>query len=183
MAKRQVNSLASDPAKALFIQNEAIPEMTPLDGMNYVDVGFEICEAMTEVCNVKYSDINGATKMSGLWRLGLKGPNSHLARASILASGLELRGHMIPVLSKNPFHINGQETNRLVISNLPFSVSNDALKGALVDLGLQLGSSEIKWEMYKDSKRNLTGFKNGKRVIHIAPQTSIAEEDQSCRHV
>ena len=170
MAKQQqVNSVASGPAKALFIQNEAIPEMTPLDGMNYVDVGFEICEAMTEVCNVKYSDINGATKISGLWRLGLKGPNSHLARASILASGLELRGHMIPVLSKNPFHINGEESNRLVISNLPFSVSNDALKGALIDLGLQLGSSEIKWEMYKDSKRNLTGFKNGKRVIHIAP--------------
>ena len=166
MSSRQVNTIA----KAMFIKNEAIPPMSPLDGLRYVDVGFELCEAMTQVRNVKYSDIEGTMKISGLWRLCLKpGPNAQLARASILANGLDLRGHMIPVLSENPFLINGQESNRLVISNLPFSVSNDAVKGALVDLGLQLGSSEVKWEMYKDSNKKMTGFKNGKRVIHIAP--------------
>ena len=170
MAKRDgTEKVNLPPAKTLFIRPSALPPMTPSAGKKYVDVGFELCEAMRMVKNVQPFNINGATKIRGLWRLDLKGENSLIARASILATGLSLRGHMVPVLSENPNLVDGQETSRLIITNLPFSVSNDALKSALIETGFQLGSSHVQWEMYRDDANDLSTYKNGKRYIYIAP--------------
>lgn len=157
------------PAKTLFVRPSALPTMTASPGKKYVDVGYEICEAMRMVKNVKPYNVNGSTKIRGLWRLDLKGENSHLARASILASGLTIRGHMVPVLSRNPNLVDGEETSRLYITNLPFSVSNDAVKSALMELGLQLGSEGVQWEMYRNDANDMSSYKNGKRYIYIAP--------------
>ena len=158
------------PVKTLFIKPSALPPMTASPGKKYVDVGYEICEAMRAIKNVQPFHINGSTKIRGLWRLDLiQGESAHIARASILASGLSMRGHMVPVLSENPNLVNGEETSRLYVSNLPFSVSNNALKSALIEIGLQLGSSEIQWEMYRDEKNDMSAYKNGKRYIYIAP--------------
>ena len=52
-----------------------------------------------------------------------------------------MSGHSVPVLGENPFLVNGQETARLVIKNLSKSISMDALKIALVELGVQFGES------------------------------------------
>ena len=142
--------------------------MPLLDGQKYPNIGYELCEAMLQVRNVRYSNIHGSTKIKGLWRLDLQGPDGHLARASILANGLTVRGHMISVMGDNPYLMDGTETNRLTISNLPLSVSNDAVKSVLVDMGLKLPEN-LKWDMYRDNAGNQTSFKNGKRFVYIPP--------------
>ena len=152
----------------MFVYNDSLPAMPLLEGQKYPNVGYEICEAMQQVRNVRYSNINGATKIKGCWRLDLKGQNAHLARASILANGLSIRGHMISVMGENPFLVDGRETNRLTISNLPLSVSNDAVKSVLLDMGLRF-SENLKWDMYRDNAGNQTSFKNGKRFVYIPP--------------
>ena len=45
----------------------------------------------------------------------------------------------------------------------------DALKIALVELGVQFGESQIKWDMIRDYQGKLTSFKNGNRFVYIAP--------------
>ena len=157
------------PAKAMFVWPSAIPKLELRPKNKYIDIGYELCDAMKKVRNVSPNDINGCTKINGLWRLCLKGDRSQIARASILANGLSLNGHMVPVMGTNPRLVDGRETSRLNITNLPLSISNEAVKCALIDLGLRFGDSEIQWEMYRDFDRNMTNFKNGRRYINIAP--------------
>ena len=157
------------PAKAMFVWPSAIPKLELRPKNKYIDIGYELCDAMKQVRNVSPNDINGCTKINGLWRLCLKGDRSQIARASILANGLSLNGHMVPVMGESPRLIDGRETSRLTITNLPLSISNEAVKCALIDLGLRFGNSEIQWEMYRDFDRNMSNFKNGRRYINIAP--------------
>ena len=155
--------------KALFVKPSSLPAMDPLPGKKYANIGFEICDAMNQVREVRSGDVSGTTKINGVWRLCLKGANARIARASILAHGLTIKGHMIPVLNENPNLVDGQETSRLTITNLPFSVSNEALKTALIGIGVTFGKKDLRWDMYRDNQGGMTDYKNGKRWVYIVP--------------
>ena len=160
MADRSVKGKTNpeDTFPTLFIPKNHIPEFgTPVYGLEI----YKAIETVTGKCDKSEC----VQKIGGMWRVTLKDSS---ARSSLLTKGINIRGHSVTVLSKNPFlSADGQETTRLKINNLPYSVSNETIKGKLRSLGVEL-CGEIEWELYKDDKK-LTSCKTGSRFIKIAP--------------
>ena len=142
----------------LFLPSKALPS-TPSRPI----FGLEICKEMAKV--VGETHVDGAMKISGLWRLQVKDRTS---RNTLLRTGISLRGTAVTLLGKNPFLVDGEEAMKLIISNIPFSVSNDSIKQALVGKGIKV-AGEMQWEKYRETGGGLTSYKTGKRFIHIAP--------------
>ena len=113
--------------------------------------GLEICKAMAKITGEL--DAICVQKREGLWILTAK---NKADRTKILLTGLEIRGHSIAVLSKSPRLLNGEQTIRLNISNIPYEVPDADLKDALDHLGIKFGQG-IQYEFYKDEKNNFTG--------------------------
>ena len=105
-------------------------------------------------------------KIRGLWRLTMK---DSLSRATILTKGLTIRGYHVNVLSKNPFlSPEGEETVRLRINNIPYSVSHETIKNKLKSIGVVF-TNDIQWEMYKDDNKGMLSCKTGRRFVSISP--------------
>ena len=105
-------------------------------------------------------------KVNSTWRITVK---TKKVRADILTKGLVVRGHSVQVLSKNPHLIDGQEAIRLMISNIPYEVSEQEIKKALTPLGLKFGS-ELHWEYYfEPNNASVCKVKSGKRYVFIKP--------------
>ena len=121
----------------LFVSANALPAVTSPDFIG----GLEICRAMEKVVGV--GNVDGSIRISGLWRLQVKNEKS---RTVLLTQGISIRGLNITVLSKNPYLVDNQESVKLIVGNLPFSISNEEIKQALISNGAKavffLSSSE-----------------------------------------
>ena len=150
----------------LFIIANSLPATQSTDFVG----GLELCKAMEDV--VGFGNVEGSIRISGLWRLQVR---NEKARATLLTHGLTIRGVHVTVLSKNPYMVDDQETVKLIVGNLPFSISNEEIEKTLVSLGAKL-ASKMMWEHYREPKDpgnpnkipGLTSFKNGRRFIFIA---------------
>ena len=156
----------------LFVSANALPAVTSTDFIG----GLEICRAMEKVVGV--GNVDGSIRISGLWRLQVKNEKS---RTVLLTQGISIRGLNITVLSKNPYLVDNQESVKLIIGNLPFSISNEEIKLSLISNGAKAVST-IKWEHYRELKDpsdpdkipGLTSFKTGRRFCYIAkPSTPL----------
>lgn len=127
--------------------------------------GLEIKRAMEDVIG-KQTDIECVQKCNGNWRLILWDPKD---RALLLTTGISIRGFIVTLLGRNPNHINGKEGVRLILSNIPYSISNEEVVKGLHKIGVTVGSSELKWEQYKDENRKMLGTKTGRRFVLIEP--------------
>ena len=147
-----------DTFPTIFIPKNHIPEFgAPVYGL-------EIYKAI-EIVTGKCDKSECVQKIGGMWRVTLK---DNLSRSALLTKGLNIRGHSVTVLGKNPFlSADGEETIRLKINNMPYSVSNETIKAKLRSIGVEV-CSEMEWELYKDDKK-LTSCKTGSRFIKIAP--------------
>ena len=161
MAASPASKLKSKSGRIMptvFIPSKNLPP--DLKGPIY-KVGNYICEAMADIISCELVD--GAQLYNGTWRLQTK---DFASRAALLTHGLNLLGHSVQCLSKCPYMVDGQETHKLIIGNIPFSVPEDDIKKALTDLGIKLGG-EMHWECYRDRSKNQTSFKSGRRFIYI----------------
>ena len=161
MAASPANNLRSKSGRIMptvYIPSKNLPP--DLKGPIY-KVGNYICESMTDIISRELVD--GAQLYNGTWRLQTK---DYASRAALLTHGLELLGHSVQCLSKCPYMVDGEETHKLIIGNIPFSVPEDDIKKALTDLGIKLGG-EMHWECYRDRSKNQTSFKSGRRFIYI----------------
>ena len=151
-----------DTYPTYFVQVKHLPAFgKPIYGIEM----YHAVEAITGECDRSEC----IQKIDGLWRITVKCAES---RAVLLTKGINIRGHNVTVLSKNPFLVNGEQGVRLTISNLPYSVSNDTIKRRLTAMGV-VTSGKIDWELYHDEKK-LTACKTGKRFIYIArPKTAL----------
>ena len=147
-----------DTYPTLFIPKGNIPSFgTPVYGLEI----FQAVEAVTG----KRDRSECVQKIAGMWRIVLKDGTS---RSTILTRGLNIRGHSVTVLGKNPYlSSDGEETIRLRINNMPYSISNETIKGKLRSIGVEV-CGEMEWELYKDNKK-LTSCKTGTRYINMAP--------------
>ena len=125
--------------------------------------GLEICRALQKITGEL--DAVCVQKIEGLWRITAKSKKTD--RAKILLTGLEIRGHSVAVLSKSPRLLNGLETVRLNISNIPYEIPDADIKDALDQLGIKFGQG-IQYEFYKDEKNNFTKVKTGRRFVNMA---------------
>ena len=87
-----------------------------------------MCIAISKV--IGRGDLLGAQRIGALWRINTQ---TLEARATILASGLVMRGRTVHVQVHNPFMIrasDGEEIpgTKLIISEIPISFSNTALR-------------------------------------------------------
>ena len=120
-------------------------------------------------------------KISGLWRITL---SNELARATLLTTGVSLRGHFVPVLGSNPFLVNGKETIRLSISNFPFAGSSslEVIQRELDTLNVNM-TSKLQYNMYRDTNNKLTNCSNGNMFVYIiAPETPLPKLIKVDRH-
>ena len=131
-----------------------------------LDATYEICLAGAKV--VGSNDIVGCQKIRGLYRLY---PKSVTARARILAEGIKIKGKLIPLSALNPFIVRGSDgkeipSTRLTISEIPISVANSAIEGALIKVGVKL-RSKIMMEGIRDGNGRLTEWLSGRRFAYI----------------
>ena len=150
----------------LFLPVKSLPKTESKDFIG----GLEICRAMETV--VGPNKVDGSIRISGLWRLQV---NDEKSRSLLLRMGLPIRGLNCTVLSKNPYHIGDEESVKLIVGNLPFSIAEDEIRKALISIGVNVGSS-LQWEHYREEKdpnnpekiQGLTSFKTGRRFAYIA---------------
>ncbi|GFR87723.1 interferon-induced helicase C domain-containing protein 1 [Elysia marginata] len=123
------------------------------DGENYTN--YDICLAASK--SIGRQEVGGAQRINSLWRIYVNGPE---ARIKLLSKGLTINGINIEVSSQNPLLLRGSDgkevpTTKLLISDIPISVANEALEAALIKKGLTL-RSKIKMEGIRDPQGKLT---------------------------
>ena len=148
-------SRKSDVTPAVFIVASS------LQNLGAPVYGLEIVRAIQDTGEL--DDIICVQKSQGIWRIT---PKTKSDRTKLLLSGITIRGHAITVLNSSPRLVNGMETIRLNIGNVPYETPDSEVQAALDILGLKFGSS-IQYEFYKDEKKNPTKVKTGRRWVSI----------------
>ena len=128
--------------------------------------GLELKRAMEEVIGKK-SEIECIQKVNGLWRLILW-EKKH--RDLLLQTGLNIRGYTVTLHSRNPYlGKNGEDQVRLLISNVPYSISNEEIIKSLDSIGVTVEVNDVLWENYRDENRGMLKTKTGRRCVFIDP--------------
>ena len=141
----------------LYIKAELVP-----DKCNVV----ELCEACERVTG--HGSIDGATLVNRLWRVL---PFNEVSRAKLLVDGVRIQGKLLKFEGKNPFlHPSGQgecQSTRLIIKNLPFSYSQEAVERNLISSGFKL-RGKLTWMKGRNrSTGHLSDFRDGRRAVFI----------------
>ena len=122
----------------------------------------EVCKAVAKSIECT-SLIEGAQKHKGLWKVYLK---CEEIRAKLLSNGLTLRGKRITLYDKDPRAKEHTVTERIVIKDIPLSVSNDEIYDSLKQIsGDTRFTSPMKYSVERDEDGTRTDFKNGDRFI------------------
>ena len=129
-------------------------------------LGEEICRAAEREVGEK--GIFALQKAGGLLRLY---PQSEAARSRLVLKGFSLRGIRIfptPTSPKRTFSRDGivVQSTRLVISNLPISVSDTDILEEIRAAGYK-PLSALSYDCLRDKNKRLTRFCNGNRSIFV----------------
>ena len=133
--------------------------------------GLEIVRAIQEITG-EIGDVICVQKTQGVWRIN---PKTKSDRAKILLRGITVRGHAITVLGTSPRLVNGLQTIRVNIANIPYEIPDSEVQVALDLLELKFGSS-ILYEFYKDEEKQPTSVKTGRRYVNIVPPSKPLPE-------
>ena len=158
---------------AFFIQNEVISKDDPVELKPY-----EVCMAMSRAIN--RSEIEGAQNVREIWRLYLKTKD---AKAKLLASGISIRNTKVNVFEQNPsatgLTTNANVAEKIIIKDLPLSVSNAEVEEFLQGKeGLNV-TSNVKYSYMRDPDGKLTSFKNGDRFVYaMTPVPVLMRNDK-----
>lgn len=172
---RQPLGLSVEP---LFLQQKDIPASVSVRSL---DISLEASKA------VGREHFLGSQNVRGIWRLYTK---SREKRLELLTKGISLQGKSIPIYEANPRVTNvdnpSVQVEKVVIKDLPISISNDEVKAFLQNKGLNL-TSEPRYSKDRDEDGKLTSFLNGDRYVYaIAPISPVVPPnaviaDQKCR--
>ena len=133
--------------------------------------GLEIVRAIQEITG-EIGDVVCVQKSQGVWR---NNPKTKSDRTKILLGGITVRGHAIAVLGTSPRLVNGLQTIRLNIGNIPYEIPDSEVQVALDLLELKFGSS-ILYEFYKDEDKQPTSVKTDRRYVTIVPPSKPLPE-------
>ena len=141
----------------LYIKAELIPER-----VNVV----EICVACERVTGK--GSIDGATLVNRLWRVLTF---NEVSRAKLLTTGIQLANKLITFEGKNPFlHPSGEgerQSTKLIVKNLPFSYSQEAVERNLVKAGFKVRGKMMWMKGRSRTTGHLTDFRDGRRAVFI----------------
>ena len=148
-----------DIFSTVFIPTRSLPTFDkPIYGLDIVRA--------TDSTTGMIGAIECVQKFHGIWRVTVK---NDIARALLLTRGISLRGHYVAVLGQNPFLTpDGEEPQRLSISNIPYGFSIEPILQALDDLGVKL-TSNLKPEYFREDNNKLIEVKTGKLFAYMSP--------------
>ena len=147
----------------VFLKCTAIP-ITQDETLTTID----LCLMAEKVSG--YKSMMCAQRIGGLWRLY---PSSREARATLLVTGLEMKGVNIPLLDKNPFTMrdaDGEEVpaTRVTVSNVPWSCDDRDIEQAIEAQGVTL-LTRVQRQLARDPKtKKLSRFYNGQRFMLVS---------------
>ena len=140
-----------------FVKNSVVvPEGDPIEGMQLT----RVCEAV-----VGEGNIYGMQRLGDLWRIYC---TTEEARSKLLTVGIEVREHHVDIMARNPFNFQGTGTStKLVIGGVPLSVANAEIRLGLQDIGVEVKTSDIRYETYRDENNKWSNVKTGRRYVFI----------------
>ena len=112
-------------------------------------------------------------RLGDLWRIYCKTPE---ARTKLLALGIEVRDHHVDIMARNPFNFQGTGTStKLIIGGVPLSVANSEIRLGLQHIGVEVKTSDIRYETYRDENDKWSNVKTGRRYIFIeTPKANLS---------
>jgi hypothetical protein len=126
-------------------------------------------ELYTSIGNViDSSHISGLQRVRGMWRIYLDNLED---KVTLLAQGVTIRGKTLNVLNTNPLRLDGENTVRIRIQDIPLSVDDGLITRTLILKGLDVISSTREKLRIADK---LTNCETGDRLI-IVKASSIKE--------
>ena len=144
-------------------------------------IGKLLCDSMSHI--IDKNKVVGSQLYNGAWRLY---SSDYASKTSLLTNGLEINGYSLQLLGRCPFLVDGEETVKLIIRNIPIDTklcSDDDIKQALQGLGVRIGS-EIYNEYYREPDKKLTTFKSGGRFLYILlPPTPLPRSVKIGKHI
>jgi hypothetical protein len=117
---------------------------------------------------IEVSHISGLQRVRGMWRIYIDNLDD---KVKLMSDGIPLRGKIIPVLNTNPDRLDGEQTTRIRIKNIPLSADDGVIKRVLTLKGTEV-ISLIREKLRVDNK--LTNCETGDRLV-IVKSSSLKE--------
>ena len=132
--------------------------------------GYHLAKAIADVTGP--SGLYGLQRLGGLWRIYAA---TQEAKDKLLINGFSFNRVHIPVIGTNPYVADPSvESVKLIIGNIPLSVSNSEIEQALKELDNVKIRSKLFEEKYRDDQGGLTSFRTGRRYVYIEkPSTPL----------
>ena len=108
----------------------------------------------------------GAQKFHQVWRVYVRSPRT---RAGLIVRGLDLSGSNITVHDDNPVLDNNKHTERVVIKDLPATLSSERIHNFLLGFSQLRIKSRILYAKERIGGEEMSPFINGDRLVYISP--------------
>ena len=108
----------------------------------------------------------GAQKFHQVWRVYVRIPRT---RAGLIVRGLDLSGSNITVHDDNPVLDNNKHTERVVIKDLPATLSSERIHNFLLGFSQLCIKSRILYAKERIGGEEMSPFINGDRLVYIFP--------------
>ena len=111
----------------------------------------------------------GAQKFHQVWRVYVRSPRT---RAGFIVRGLDLSGSNITVHDDNPVLDNNKHTERVVIKDLPATLSSERIHNFLLGFSQLRIKSRILYAKERIGGEEMSPFINGDRLVYISPNST-----------
>ena len=140
--------------------------------------GYQVCKSIQQVIGTR-GKVTGAQVLNGLYRIYF---STNEARRILIAQGVTIGDTYVSIIEVNPKIVRGAEESpsvKMIIGNIPLSVSNDEIESELKKMeGVHL-RSRLFFENYRDDEGGLSSFKTGRRFAYInAPSKPLPHRFQ-----
>ncbi|WAR11188.1 hypothetical protein MAR_036264 [Mya arenaria] len=119
----------------------------------------ELYEALADV--IVCTHITGLQRVRGMWRIYVENIDD---KVSLLTEGVTLRGKMIKLLNTNPNRLDGEQTVRIRVKDIPLSVDDSVILRSLVAENIDV-ITIIREKLRVKGK--LTNCENGDRLCIV----------------
>ena len=129
-----------------------------------------ILELSTAVNKLWPGEALGAQKFHQVWKIYVRSPRT---RAALIVNGLMINGVNINVHDDNPVNDNNKQSERVVIKDLPATLSADRILSLLRGLPQIRVKSKVMYAKERIGGEEMSPFINGDRLVYITPITPV----------
>lgn len=149
----------------VFFQESSYFGKHKVNSSNYIkheEMYFALADIIDE------THITGLQRVNGFWRIYI---DNLTDKATLIASGVTIRGKTLPILQTNPQRLDYENTTRIRIQNIPLSVDDGTITRVLTLKGIVI-ISNFREKLRIQNK--LTNCETGDRLFNVKT-TSLKE--------